>query len=286
VLRNRARFDGVKASMSASVTEWGLLDCAVLLVAITLQPALTINCQEQPAAGHTGLTESGSADTIVRSTPIEKALDDLRARFPNRIVVGFEELVDERPETEPQVDLGPKDSSLEEVLNRIRKLDPRYRIERLKGGMVHVYPARQTADPAGLLDIRLKEFSMPQDSCLDQAIEYIDERFHWYAPDLIRFLDQRKERWYRSHRRQIPGVVGDILGDCFGLAAPGPVYRNITVRQALNEMAERSLQVSRGEVTPNSPLYRQYKSLSWRFRFRRDADSDTGLGGIPVFQTF
>ena len=150
--------------------------------------------------------------------------------------------------------------------------------------MVHVYPARQTADPARLLDIRLGEFSMTQDSCLDQAIENIDGR--GYAPDLARFLGRRKERWYRSHRRQIPGVVGDILGDCIGSAAPGPVYRNITVRQALNEMAKRSLQVSRGEVTPNSPVHAPYKPLSWRFRFRRDADSDTGLGGIPVFQTF
>jgi len=199
-------------------------------------------------------------------------------------VIGFEELFDERPDTEPQVDLGRKDSSLEEVLNHIRNIAPKYRIELLQGRMVHVYPAKQSADPAGLLDIRLREFSMPQDSCLDQAIEHIDQR--GYAPELSRFLGQRKERWYRSYGRQIPGVVGDILGDCFASAAPGPVYRNITVRQALNEMAKRSLQVSRGEVTASSPLYRQYKPLSWRFRFRRDADSDTGLGGVAVFQTF
>jgi hypothetical protein len=24
----------------------------------------------------------------------------------------------------------------------------------------------------------------------------------------------------------------------------------------------------------------------WKFRFRREADADTGLGGVPLFQTF
>jgi hypothetical protein len=253
--------------MSAFATGWGWLGCAIVSVTITLASA-------------------GSAQTIVRPTPIEQALEELLARFPNRIVVGFEELFDQRPAAEQEANLGTKDYSLEEVLNHVRRIDPRYRIELLKGGLVHVYPAQKTADPVGLLDIRLKEFSMPQDSCLEQAIEYIDERFHGYAPELVGFLDQRKERWYRSHRRQVPGVVGDILGDCFGSAAPGPVYTSITVRQALNEMAKRSLQVNNGEVAPNSPLYRHHKPLSWRFRFRHDADSETGLGGIPVFQIF
>jgi hypothetical protein len=279
-------FDGVQVNMSASATGWRMLRCAIVSVTITLQPALTVDCEQQSAAGNTELAESGSAQTTVRSTAIEKALGELRARFPNAVVVGFEEPFDQRPETEPQVDLGPKGLPLEEVLNRIRKIDPKYRIELLQGGMLHVYPAQKTADPVGLLDIRLAEFSMPQDSCLEQAIGDIDERFRGYAPELTRFLAQRKERWYRSHRRQIPGVVGNILGDCIGSAAPGPVYSNISVRQALDLMAKRSLQVSRGEVTPNSPVHPPYKPLSWRFRFHRDADSVTGLGGIPVFQTF
>ena len=143
-----------------------MLRCAIVSVTITLQPAFTINCAGQPAAENAGLAEFAPAQPIVRSTPIEKALEELLARFPNRLVIGFEELFDQRPETEPQVDLGPKDSSLGEVLNRIRKIDAEYRIELLPGGMVHVYPAQQTADPAGLLDIQLREFSMPQDSCL------------------------------------------------------------------------------------------------------------------------
>jgi hypothetical protein len=51
-------------------------------------------------------------------------------------------------------------------------------------------------------------------------------------------------------------------------------------------MAKRSLQVSREEVTSNSPVHAPYKPISWRFRFRHDSDSDTGLGGVPVYQTF
>lgn len=263
------------------MTSRRMLPCAIVWLTISLQPALTITLEQQSAAGRPGLAESG---TIVRSTPIEQALDALLARFPNRIVVGFEEVFDKRPETEPRVDLGPKDSPLEEVLNRIRGIDPKYRIELLPRGLVHVHPALQTADPVGLLDIRLREFSMPQDSCIEQAIGNIDERD--YAPELTRFLAQRKQFWCRSRRCQIPGVVGDVLGDCFASAAPGPAYRDITVREALDLMARRSLQVSREEVISNSPVHAPYKPISWRFRFRHDADSDTGLGGVPVFQTF
>jgi hypothetical protein len=103
---------------------------------------------------------------IVTSTPVEKALDELRARFPNGIVIGFEELFDPRPDKEPQLDLGPTGSSLEQVLNRVRTIDPKYRVELLQSGLVHVYPAKETADPVGLLDIRIRQSSMPQDSCL------------------------------------------------------------------------------------------------------------------------
>ncbi len=60
----------------------------------------------------------------------------------------------------------------------------------------------------------------------------------------------------------------------------------MTVRAALNLMAERSLQVSRGEVTPNDPIYPPYRPVSWKFRFRREADDASGLGGMPLFQTF
>ena len=33
-------------------------------------------------------------------------------------------------------------------------------------------------------------------------------------------------------------------------------------------------------------IYPPYKPLSWKFRFRREPDADTGLGGVPLFQTF
>jgi hypothetical protein len=64
------------------------------------------------------------------------------------------------------------------------------------------------------------------------------------------------------------------------------MYRNITVRDALNLMARRSLRVSRGEVTPNGSICPPHKPLSWKFRFRREPDADSGLGGVPLFQTF
>jgi hypothetical protein len=258
---------------------------ALVALLVTLQLIFGANSVKQVLA-RTEPVESELPQTIVVSTPIERALDELRVRFPNSIVIGFEELFDPRPDKEPQIDLGPTGSSLDQVLKRVQNIDPKYRVELLQNRLVHVYPSRGTADPIGLLDIWLREFSMPQDSCLRQAIEYVDERFHWYAPELIEFLDQRKSAWYRSRAQEVPGQAVSILGNCTSLAAPGPVHRNITVRDALNLMAVRSLQVSRGEVTPNDPIYPPYKPLSWKFRFRREPDANTGFGGVPLFQTF
>jgi hypothetical protein len=117
-------------------------------------------------------------------------------------------------------------------------------------------------------------------------MENIDEGVRGYAPELTTLLAERQRAWYRNHGQEVPGQVGDILGNCLSLAAPGPVHRNITVRDALNLMAERSLQVSRGEVIPNDQIYPPYRPVSWKFRFRREPDAATGLGGIPLFQTF
>jgi hypothetical protein len=246
--------------------------------------ALTLGAQQQSVLPMPRQPEPTSTQPIVPSTPIEKALDELREHFP--IVIGFEELYDPRPDRESQVDLGPEGLLLEEVLSRVRSIDPKYGVELLRGSLIHVYPVNETADPIGLLDIRLHQFVMPQDSCLGQAIENIDEWFHGYAPELVEFLAKRKSAWYRSRGQEVPGQIGNILGNCFSLAAPGPVHRNITVRDALNLMARRSLQVSRGEVTANDPIYPPYKPLSWKFRFRREPDATTGLGGVPLFQTF
>jgi hypothetical protein len=181
---------------------------------MTVPLALTVGwSQQQSVFSNTPPGESMLTQPIVTSTPIEKALDELRARFPNSVVISFEELSEPRPDKEPKVDLGPTGSSLDQVLNRVRSIDPKYHVEQLQGRLVHVYPVRQTADPVGLLDIRLGQFSMPQDSCLRQAIENIDAR--GYAPELSEFLAKRKRVWYSDHGLQVPGGVLDILGNCF-----------------------------------------------------------------------
>ena len=72
---------------------------------------------------------------------MEAALDALRSRFPNQVVLGFEELPDVLPEQESVADLGPPNSSLQQVLDRIRRQNPSYKVDLLTGGLVHVYPA-------------------------------------------------------------------------------------------------------------------------------------------------
>ena len=219
---------------------------------------------------------------------MEAALDELRRRFPNQVVIGFEELFDPRSESEPQVDLGPADTTLEAALERVRRMAPQYRVELVEGKLLHVYPAKGTADPVHLLDIRLQEFFLPPDNCLTQQMLYMDSPMAYfsYTRELSTYLGRKKTEWYKQHGRPF-GIVGDFMGNC----EPNehrrePIYRDITVREALNLIAVRSLQVSRGEVQTNGQIYDKLKPLSWKFRFRREPDADTGLGGVALFQTF
>ena len=154
---------------------------------------------------------------------------------------------------------------------------------------MHVYPARATADPPHLLDIRLAEFVLPPDECMAQQFLYIDSPMHYfsYTPDLSKYLWQRKMAWYHAQGKEPGGIVGDFMGDC----VPNdhrrePIYHNVTVREALNLMAIRSLQVTNKQVASTAPDYFKPKAISWKYRFRPEPKADTGLGGVPVFQAF
>jgi hypothetical protein len=233
-------------------------------------------------------TVTSSSDAQVPSTPIEAAIEALRSRFPGQIVVGFEELFETRPDAEPVVDLGPPNASLQEVLQRIRRQNPHYKIDLLPQGLVHVYPRYDTADPPGLLDLRLAEFFQPPDDCMAQQFLYMEspmKRFS-YTPELGTYLWEHKVAWYRAHGKEVGGIVGDFMGDC----EPAhhrhePIYRDITLREALNLMAVRSLRAANGSPPPGSQGFKP-RAISWKYRFRREPDADTGLGGVPVFQTF
>jgi hypothetical protein len=129
---------------------------------------------------------------------------------------------------------------------------------------------------------------LPPDDCLPQQMINMENpvsRFS-YTPELSTYLMQKKEAWYRAQGQPF-GVAGDFMGDC----EPAnhrhePIYHNITVREALNLMVIRSLQVTRGDIPSSAPSWFKPKPISWKYRFRRDPNADTGLGGVPVFQTF
>jgi hypothetical protein len=108
-----------------------------------------------------------------------------------------------------------------------------------------------------------------------------------YTPELSTYLCEHWWAWHRAHDNELFGVAGDFLGDC----QPAhhrrePIYHDITVREALNLMAIRSLQVANGQLRTNAPTWAKRHPISWKYRFRRDPDADTGLGGVPIIQTF
>ena len=77
------------------------------------------------------------------------------------------------------------------------------------------------------------------------------------------------------------------MGDCLRAShRREPVYHNITVREALNLNAIRSLQVSNGRIPSAVPAYFKPNPILWKYRCRRETDADTGLGGVPLFQIF
>lgn len=183
---------------------------------------------------------------------------------------------------------GADRSSLKQVLDRIRQANPKYNVDLLEDGLVHVYPPNGTADLVGRLAIGLREFFLPPDDCLpQQMIDYtgsLSPGFS-YTPDLSEYLMRKKLESNQRHGNPVFGIVGDFMGDC----KPShhrhePIYHNITVREALNLMAIRSLEVARG--TTDKPRWARPKPISWKYRFRSDRDADTGLGGVPIFQTF
>ena len=145
---------------------------------------------------------------------MEAALDALRSRFPNQVAVGFEELPDVRPEQESVADLGPPNSRLQQVLDRIRRQNPSYKVDLLTSGLVHVYPAHGTADPLGLLGIRLLEFFLPPDNCLQQQMDRMDSLGAGlsYTPELSQYLLKKKEEWNRKNGTPVFGIAGDFPG--------------------------------------------------------------------------
>lgn len=234
---------------------------------------------------------------------MEASLDDLRSRFPNELVIGFEELWDKRGDQE--INLGPLASTRQDVIKRIRALNPQYTVEHRTDGLVRVRPERETADPAHLLDVKLNTFRFPPDHCLQWAIEHFDRGIEpgivlvlppvSYAPELSELLIAKRREWYRKQGREAPvpgGFAGGGLGSCDPVGSlpdtrTSRVYHNITVRDAMNLMVVRSLKLARKEVRSDDPGYwPASRPISWKFRFRRDSQSDTGLGGVPVFQVF
>jgi hypothetical protein len=108
-----------------------------------------------------------------------------------------------------------------------------------------------------------------------------------YTPELSSYLLEHKRSWYRAHGKQEQGIAGDFLGDCVPADhRHEPIYHNISVREALNLMSIRSLQVAIGHFPTNGPAGFKAKPMSWRYRFRREPDADTGLAGVPIFQSF
>src|SRR5271165_1551318 len=171
----------------------------------------------------------------------------------------------------------------------MRRDFPRYSIDLIPGNLVHIYPVHGTADPPGLLNIRLAEFFLPPDECVQQQFLYLGSpaAAFSYTPELSRYLSHRNQDWHKAHGHGPYGIVGDFMGDCSPAThRRDPIYHNITVREALNLMAIRSLQVSSGQVPSTAPAYFKPKPISWKYRFRRESNADTGLGGVPLFQIF
>src|SRR6185312_4575850 len=102
-------------------------------VLLPLLPAMLLYVSAAVEPGKTNAVCDRSSSGVP-STQMEAALDELRRRFPNQIVIGFEEFASEqRPACEPRINLGPPGTTLNQALKRVWQVDAKYRVEIMNG---------------------------------------------------------------------------------------------------------------------------------------------------------
>jgi hypothetical protein len=215
----------------------------------------------------------------VENVTMEGALRALRATNYNEVLIGFEKISRGDKEEENTMSLSIANTTVGEILDALTMQDSRYKYETVDDLMVDVHPlGKQQDDPLGLLNLRIKEFSVEGNLLPAAVIERIGE----LAPELASYLDAKQNEFYRR-RGVSTSVPGSML---HGNMDPHIELhlRDCTVREILNSIVLYSLRLN----NRTAPDWTGYKipPTSWMYEFVVDSAEPTGLGGYPRWVAF
>jgi hypothetical protein len=215
----------------------------------------------------------------IENGTMEEGLRALRQANPTSVLIGFEKVTHRQNEKEKMVSLSLSGVPVEEILNRLCQQDPRYTYEIVSSLLIHVYPKNGLSDPAGLLSLRVSNFSIADKMPPAAVIQRIGE----LTPELASYMSNQRAEYYAQHALSPPGSPGAILS---GNMAPQIHLdlHDVTVREILNAVVLYSQQLN--EQTPPDWTGNKIPPTSWIYDFTIDPAAPTGLGGTPHWEAF
>lgn len=213
----------------------------------------------------------------IENADMEEALRLLRRKDYARILIGFEKVPRREGAKEKQISLELRNVMVQDILRRLCEADSRYTYEVVDGVLINVFPKGAKEDPNSLLNMRVAKFSVHGAYTAGGVIRGISE----LAPELRDYLHKKRQEYY-VRKGVFPGSPGAIGRGNMPLEF-NLELKNVTVREILNKVALHSLTLYR-DRSPDRTGWKEPPS-SWKYEFIIKPEADTGLGGIPNWDT-
>src|ERR1700687_101194 len=214
----------------------------------------------------------------IENATMEEALHALRATNFTRILIGFEKVAHHAGDKERTMSLSVANAMVREILGALCRSDNRYEYEIVDGLLVHVYPKDGQNDTLGLLDIRVKKFSVEDKISPATIIVRIGE----LAPELASYLTGKQNEYFRQ-RGIVPSSPGVAMHGNMDPQVSLHLH-DMTVREVLNATVLYSLRLNQ-ETAPDW-TGNKIPPTSWMYEFDVDPAASTGLGGYPKWVAF
>ena len=246
-----------------------LLRIAVLLSSLldTSRGAPCKACNENSL-----LSERVEVFRVEKST-MEEALRTLRQSDAAKILIGFEKIPHREGERTESLSLSVNNGTVGQILDQLCQQSRNYTYEVTQGTVIHVHPTHADSDPPGLLNIKVRDFSIEGKMLPAAAIQ----RISLLAPELHTYLTEKREAYYAS-RGTAPGSPGAILGGNMDPAVNLHLH-DLTVREILDQLVVYSVQLR--DQTPPTSTGSRLPATSWMYEFVLNPEAPTGLGGTP-----
>jgi len=218
-------------------------------------------------------------ELTIQDETMEQALRRLRQKDFTHILIGFESVAHRRDEIGKQISISVQNETVGDIIAELCRQDPRYTFETIEGVLLHVFPKDHRSDPAKLLDIKIKSFSLDAKMAPAAVIDLVA----FDVPELSSYMMKKNAENARRRGLPPPGTAGSI-----GSGNMDPTIHlhltNVTVRQLLNDVVLYSRKLN-AETLPD-PTGNKIPPTSWFYDFTIDPDSYTGLGGMPLWKSY